>query len=263
MKALLVLAMLSTLATSVYGQEARIQIEGEGDESVWTIADPKNIRLIDLLQAYSKSRGISVVFDERRFGGSDISVTSTNLRLQGEQIDMLVANSLETVRMAIFSRGAGQYAVQPLAEAVNFAPTMNEKEFESAKPWQWCTVVLTIEHAHANDIRVAVQNLVSRQGGAVLPGRNSVTLTERADRQKELAKAIREMDASAATEVKGYDLPEGADANSTLKTLTALFGTDIANRELTISLQEGTSRILVRARPVRHVEVAQAVAALK
>ncbi len=263
MKTLLLFTILGVMATAAHAQEAKIQVEGTGDESVWSIANPSNIRLVDMLQAYSKSRDLNVVFDERRLAGTDISITSANLRLQGDQIDMLVANSLESVRMAIFARGAGQYTVQPLAEATNFAPTMNEKEFESAKSWQWCTVVIALEHAFPHEIRATVQNLVSRQGGSVLQGRNCVTVTKRADRLKELAKAIREMDAGAATEVKGYDLPEGADAASILKTLTALFATDIANRELTLSLQEGANRLLVRARSVRHNEVAQAVAALK
>lgn len=263
MRTLLLCTIVTMFAAAADAKEKKIVVEGTGELAVWSIADPRGITLVEMLEAYSTARGVSVVYDERRFGGADISITSTNLRLQGDAIDMLVANSLDSIRMGLFSRGENQFSMNPLAEAGTLAPTMNEAEFESAKAWQWCTVILALNHTEPNSVRATIQNLVSRQGGSVQPGRSNITITERADRLKELAKAVREMDAAAATEVKGYDLPEGTDVAGAIKSLMSLFANEIGQRELSISNQSGTNRLLVRARAVRHVEVAQAVAAMK
>lgn len=254
--------LLLALCAPLAAQASNITVTGEGTAASWTIADSARMDAQSMLEAYSTTRGIKVIYDARRLG-SGVLVTGKNISLTGDEIDHYVSNVLAEARMTLMPRGAGQYVVLPAAEAASSAPTMSEQEFATAKDWTWVTVTVVLENAEANVVRSVVQNMVSRQGGQASPARSALVVTDRADRLRQVIKTIREIDEAAKTEVRGYDLPNGVEPAVGLKAIQALFTNEMQNREASFSIQEGTSRILVRMRPNRHAEVLQAVNALK
>ncbi len=259
MKTLLCFLMLA-LCGPLVAQTAKIESSGEGDAKQWTFAGGVELPMNDILEVYAATRNIKIIYDSRKIGGTS-KVAGKEITLTGKEIDLFVANALEEFRMALAFKGAGQYVVIPTAEAGTVAASVREEDLPNASDWLWVSVPFILQNAEPNAVRGTVQNLVSRQGGQVMPNKNVIVVVERADRLREVAKTIRALDEAAKLEVKGYDLPNGVESAAAIKALTALFGAD--NRDASFVAQEGTSRVLVRIRVALHPQVQQAINALK
>lgn len=254
--------LLTLCCLPLCAQASKIEVSGEGDSARWTIGDSADIDTTLILDKYAATRGIKIVYDTRRVQKS-IRIAGKDTSLTGDQIDTFVYNVLEDIHVTLARRGEGQFIIVQTVEAATSVPIMNEQEFATVKDWQWATVTVALEYFEPNQARALVQNLLSRQGGMAAPARNAILLTDRADRLRPIIQTLRELEETATTEIRGYDLPNGVDPAAALKAISALFADESSRREATFSLQEGTSRLLARVRKGRQAEVQQAVNALK
>jgi hypothetical protein len=257
------------VTTAQPAKEEKKTIEVAVDENkdwVWTLPASGAVSVTDLLALYASCRDVLILFNEKAFYGSTSFQGQENRKLKGDQIDIFVANCLEEFRMALTKAGANQYRIIPSAETITKSSTITEDELAATPAWQWVTLIYRPATIEENSLRGALQNMTSRQGGAINPvAGGGLLICDRADRVREIYKAATTLDEGLTPEIKSHDVPEGVNADDAVKALRDLFGTDQKYRYYmpTFARATGDASVIVRGTAELQAEVAQALKVMK
>jgi hypothetical protein len=265
---LLVVAAVFSVSTAQLADEKR-DIAASLDENrqwVWTLPASGEVEITDLLALYASCRDVLILFNQGSIRGTTAYRGTDERKLTGDEIDLFVANCLEEYRLALTKSGEGQYRVSPSAEAVTRGTTVTEAEIDTAPAWQWVILVYRPKTIEENSLRGALQNMVSRQGGAINPvAGGGLLICDRADRVREILKAAKTLDEGLTPETKSYDIAEGIKTDEAIRALRELFSTDQKYRFYAPTFVKGTTdnSIIVRGTKELQAEAEKALAQMK
>jgi hypothetical protein len=265
---LLVVAAAFSISTAQAGK-GKPGISAMLDENrqwVWTLPASGDVAIPDLLELYASCRDVLILFNRNSIAGNTSFCGTDERKLTGDEIDLFVANCLEDYRLALTKSGEGQYRIMPSAEAITRASTVTEAELESTPAWHWVILVYRPKTIEENSLRGALQNMVSRQGGAISPvAGGGLLICDRADRVREVHKAAKELDDGLTPETKAYDIAEGVKTDEAIRALRELFSTDQKYRFYAPTFVKGTkdNSIIVRGTKELQAEVEKALGQMK
>ncbi|MCB9894121.1 MAG: hypothetical protein H6839_06725 [Planctomycetes bacterium] len=238
----------------------------KGPDGVWTWTLPAEgkVNVGNLLAMYGSCREVTLIFDPKKLAGEIEYNTTEATTLSGDQIDMFVSNTLAEFRMCLMDSGGSQVRVIPAAESITMASVVTEEQLESIPDWQWITVRFQAEYAEANQLRGALQNLTTRQGGVVNPisGSNSLLICDRADRVKLMCATCREIDNEIKPDIRSHVVPAAIELEQAVKGLRELFQSrGISGPTFTAAV--GQHNVVVRGSASLHDEVDAALKAMQ
>jgi type II secretory pathway component GspD/PulD (secretin) len=235
----------------------------------WKLRGQVEIPLSELVDAWVRATGNSVPISPRSLTASaSYQAPLTGVTLTGDAITDFVSDMLMQYRLVLVGFSTGRAQIVQAAEASTYARVVDRAELANAPASEWVTVCLMLRYADANAVRGALQNLVSRQGGAVnpVPGSNGLLVSERADRVRQMAKLTDTLDSAGQGErtLEKYDLPEGVDAAAAGAAIVVLLKPTLKYApDIDVSVVPGKGRLLVRANAAQHAEVKRACELMK
>ena len=262
--------LLALLAAPAFAQKTSLLSTSKDDKGVvtWKLAYSGDLELTFMLDTYAETRGMRIQYDPRKVpGGVRASVPSAGMDLTGEQIDLFVQGMLGEYRLMLSGIGTNTGTIVPMAEGTTVARTVDGDSLQKANAAEWVNCVYNPVYIDSNSLRGALQNLTSRQGGAVMPtAMGGLIISDRCDRVRELYKAAQGMDKPGpSTKLpRRYDLAEGVEPADAKRVIEELFSKPEA-REATVevSILGGKRAIIIRARVSDHEQIAKALELLK
>lgn len=262
--------LLALFAAPAFAQKTSPLSTSKDDKGVvtWKLAYSGDLELTHLLDTYADTCAMRIQYDPRKLPGSvRTSVPSAGSELTGEQIDLFVQGMLAEHRYLLAGIGTKTGTIVPMVEGITVARTVDAESLAKANAAEWVNCVYNPLHIDANQLRGALQNLTSRQGGAVQPtAMGGLIISDRCDRVRELYKAAQGMDKPGpnAKLPRRYDLAEGVEPADAKRVIEELFSKPEA-REATVevSILGGKRAIIIRARVSDHEQIAKALELLK
>ncbi|MBX3473801.1 MAG: hypothetical protein KF754_05420 [Planctomycetes bacterium] len=262
--------LLALFAAPTFAQKTSLLSTSKDDKGVvtWKLAYSGDIELTHLLDTYADTRGMRIQYEPRKLPDTvRTSVPTAGVELAGEQIDLFVQGVLGEYKWLLTGIGTKAGTIIPMVEGSTVARTVDGDTLAKANPAEWVNCVYNPVYIDSNSLRGALQNLTSRQGGAVMPtAMGGLIISDRCDRVRELYKAAQGMDKPGpCTKLpRRHDLAEGVEPADAKRVIEELFSKPEA-REATVevSILGGKRAIIIRARVSDHEQIAKALDLLK
>lgn len=261
MRKLLIALVLLTPAAFVSGAQ-----EKPDERALVLRGVTENIPLSDMVQLTTEYCKLTFVYNPRTIAG-DASVMTPReegVTIGPDKMLTMLQDMLAQSRLAAVRNGE-TWAIVPLAEMAAHVEIVTEEELEGVDPGTYVAVVLQTYNVDANVVTGNLRNLTSRQGGMVQPiaGPESfVVIADRAQRVKELAKYVRDLDDSMAATTRRHLLPPGTDAANWQTCVQELLASN-PQRGWGVAASPDGKALLVRGTDAIHNEVKLAIEALK
>lgn len=239
-------------------QAESIRVEQEGGKVVWMLtADGRSLHR-DLLRLYARSRDLTIIFNPRAVTGEVTWTAPEGRRLQGDDIDLFVANALEQYRFAFVEQGANQLLVVPFMEVPGQSKFVSRDELAACDSWRHVSLGYEPRYSTMGWMRARLADRPMNSAPRSSAG-FPILLFDRVDRLRELLKWLDTVDEAARTTLAGFDLPQTVTAAQAVELLNQLF----VKLEPRPTFAASGKRLLVQARESDMKVIAEAVADLE
>jgi type II secretory pathway component GspD/PulD (secretin) len=145
-----------------------------------------------------------------------------------------------------------RYSIIQGQEAITQAPIVDVEAARKTPSWRWITVRIPLRYSDPNAVRAALQNVMSRLGGAVNPIQQPQFLlaSDRADRLQRIIDAVEAFETEGARRTaKTYLLPPGINAANAAAGFATLVGSERYGQPSPPAAAVNESTVVVRGTP--------------